>query len=364
MKISNAYILIRNAIMNKTPIMIWGPPGVGKSSVVRQIAENEFHIVDEDNVLDMRLAQIEPTDMRGIPMPNKETGRACWFIPQFWPDRVEEDTEVKVKDKDGKVSVVTIKKGCCPRGPGLLFLDEIEKASMSVKNASLELVLDRRIGSYKLPDDWGIVAAGNREEDGCFSAPIGNALSSRMIHVNIEPDVDAWTIWAKENDIADDIIGFLNHRQELLYQQTGDNAFPSPRTWAMASSLIKDVKSQDAKKELLTASVGKGAALEFVTWSNVYKSVDVEAILNGKFPDFESKDQSVKYAVAMAVSFHLQKRRGGIKKIEQHVADFLNILTPELRVVFLKLQDVNIMEQMMKHPAFKDKMKEFLKATI
>jgi hypothetical protein len=362
MKLLEAYKIVKTSIRNNTPIMLWGPPGIGKSSLIHQISEELNR-----EVLDLRLAQLEPTDLRGVPMPNRETNRAQWFLPAFWPVRAEEDTTREVVDTSGKKPVtkkVVVKKGCCPTGPGIVFLDEIEKAPVSVKNASLQLVLDRMIGTYKLPDDWALVCAGNREEDGCFSAPLGAALSNRMIHLSIEPDVESWASWARDNSVTEDIIGFLHFKPELLYKQTEDHAFPSPRSWVMGSELITSVKTQREQKELLGASVGRGAASEYTVWANVYKSVDPEAIFTGQMPDFSGKEQSFKYAVAMAVAFHLRKRKGGIKKAENNVSKFLGILPPELRVIFLKQQSLQCMEAMAKHPAFKDRVKEIMKVAV
>ena len=363
MKLSDAYRVVKDSIKNNTPIMLWGPPGIGKSSLIHQIAAEMSR-----NVLDLRLAQLEPTDLRGVPMPDSTIGRARWYLPAFWPNRAEVDTEkqVEVVDKDGvkKMTTVTIKAGCCPEGPGIVFLDEIEKAPISVKNASLQLVLDRAIGTYKLPDDWAMVCAGNREEDGCFSAPLGAALSNRMIHLDIEPDVDAWGMWARDNGVLEDVIGFLYFKPELLYKQTEEHAFPTPRSWVMASSLSASAKTQKEQKELITAAVGRGAAQEYIVWQNVYKAVDPEAVFAGQMPNFDGKDQSFKYAVTLAVAFALKKRKGGIKKAEEHIANFLGIITPELRVIALRQLPLPMMEAMAKHPAFKKNVSEIMKIVV
>lgn len=363
MKLSDAYKVVKNSIKMMTPVMLWGPPGIGKSSLIHQIA-GELKC----SVLDLRLAQLEPTDLRGVPMPNRETDRAEWFLPAFWPEVAKEETtrEVTTTNAKGETKTETVKVpvGCCPAGPGIVFLDEIEKAPVSVKNASLQLVLDRAIGTYKLPDDWTILCAGNREEDGCFSAPLGAALANRMLHLEIEADVEAWAAWARENDVSEDIIGFLHFQPKYLYMQTEENAFPTPRSWSLASNLIQSVKTARERKELLTASVGKGAASEYTVWDNVYKQVDPESVFKGEMPDFKDKDQSFKYAVALAVAFYLRKRKGGIKKAEDNIAKFIGSLTPELRVIFLKQQTLNTMEQMAKHPAFKDRVKEIMKVAV
>lgn len=362
MKLIDAYKVVKNSINTGTCAMLWGPPGVGKSSLIHQIAaELGF------SVLDLRLAQLEPTDLRGVPMPNRDTGRAEWFLPGFWPVRSEEETTRKVTTmaKGKKVTKnVKVPAGCCPDGPGIVFLDEIEKAPVSVKNASLQLVLDRMVGTYKLPDDWAIIGAGNREEDGCFSAPLGSALSNRMIHLEVEADIDSWGAWARDNGVADDVIGFLHSRPELLYKQTEDHAFPSPRSWEMGSTLLGSVKTQKEQKELLAAAIGRGVAGEFVVWSNVYKNVNPEDVLNGVIPDFAQKDQSFKYAVTMAVAFHLRKRKIGIKKVEDNLAKFIKHISPELRVMLLKQQKLTTMEAMAKHPAFKAIRKDIMSIAV
>lgn len=367
MKLSDAYKIVKSSIKNKVPVMMWGPPGIGKSSIVHQVGE-ELGFVDKttglNNIVDLRLAQLEPTDLRGVPMPNRETGRAEWFLPAFWPTPATEDTTRTVVDEEGNETQVEVKKGNCVDGPGIIFLDEIEKAPVSVKNASLQLVLDRMIGTYKLPNDWAICCAGNREEDGCFSQPLGSALANRMIHLEVEPDIDAWGAWARSNDVVEDVISFLYYRPELLYKYTEENAFPTPRSWHIGSNLIQSVKSKSAQKELLSAAVGKAAAGEFSVWNNVYRNVNPEEVFQGVMPNFQGKEQSFKYAVALAVAFHLKKRKGGIKKAEENIAKFLDLLGPELRVVFLKQQSLQMMESMAKHEAFKKRIEEFMKVAV
>jgi len=303
-------------------------------------------------------------DLRGVPMPNKDTMRANWYLPAFWPERATEDGEREVVDEDGNVTMVPYKAGDCPNGPGIIFLDEIEKAPISVKNASLQLVLDRRIGQYELPDDWAMICAGNREEDGCFSAPLGKALENRMIHFDVEVNVEDWAAWARNNNMLEDVIGFLYFRSDLLYHNTDDHAFPTPRSWEIGSKLLRSAKTVKEKKELLQASVGTGAAQEFTVWQAVYKNVDPEAVFKGEMPDFTGQDQSFKYAVALAVAFHLRKRKGGIKKAEENIAKFLGMISPELRVVFLRQQTLQCLEAMMKNEHFKSMVKEMMRVVV
>ena len=360
MKLTDAYRLVKGAIKTNTAVMLWGPPGIGKSDIIFQIA-HELYPTTAEPVLDFRLAQVEPTDLRGVPMPNHTTGRSDWYLPGFWPDRAVKATTRVIETAEGLGTTVPVKAGCCPKGPGILFLDEIEKAPISVKNASLQLVLNRKVGTYKLPDDWAIVCAGNNPEDACFSQDLGAALANRMIHLSIEPDVATWAAWARDNHIQEDIIGFLYLRPDFLYKQTEEHAFPSPRSWAIASNLISTVSTRKEQEELLSASVGKAVKQEFVVWQNVYKSVDPEAIFHGVMPDperFNAKDnQSFRYAVSLAFAFHLRKRKEGIAGAEEHIVKFLKMLSPELRTLALQQvsngRNLYILESMAAHPAFK-----------
>lgn len=365
MKLLQVYDHLKSAIKTNTPVMLWGPPGIGKSSVVHQIAKELNR-----KVVDLRLSQLDPTDLRGVPMPNRDTMRAEWYLPAFWPEPAVEDgerEEVRVDAKGNKkVEKVQYKAGECPIGPGVVFLDEIEKAPVSVKNASLQLVLDRCIGAYKLPDDWAIVCAGNREEDGCFSQPLGTALANRMLHFEVEHDVESWAAWARPNEVSEDIIGFLYFRSDLLYKQTNDHAFPSPRSWDMGSKMFKTTNNDKARRELLSSAVGPGAAQEFMVWQKVYKNVDPEEVIkSGTIPkELGGDDQSFKYAIALAVAFHLRKRKGGIKGVEDNVAKFLDNLGAELKVIFFKQQTLQCLEAMMKSEAFQAMRKEMMKIIV
>jgi hypothetical protein len=355
MRLSNAHKFVKIAIQAKIPIIMWGPPGIGKSSIVEQIGKEMKRIV-----VDLRLAQLDPTDLRGIPMPNRETMRADWFLPAFWPERAEENGEREVM-KNGKKTKVRYKAGNCPLGPGILFLDEIEKAPVSVKNAALQLVLDRRIGDYKLPDDWSMVCAANREEDGCFSQPLGNALANRLTHLEVEADVETWSAWARENGVLDDVIGYLHFAPQFLYKVTGDHAFPTPRSWVAGSTLMAMASNAKDRKALLGSCIGSGSAQEFVVWQAVYKNVDPEAILKGEMPNFDGQDQGFKYAVTMAVAFYLRKRKKGIKGAEKNIAKFLLCISSELRVVMLRQLNLGTLEAMIRDKHFSKITKEMMK---
>lgn len=305
--------------------MLWGPPGVGKSSIVRQTAQ-ELGV----ELIDLRLPQLEPPDLRGIPAPNRETKKAEWFYPEFLPES----------------------------GKGILFLDEIEKAPVAVKNAALQLVLDRKIGAYSLPDGWSIICAGNREEDGCFSAPLGSALCNRMMHFEVAADYEAWLDWARKNNIKDSILGYLAFRQDHLYRyDPGVNAFPSPRSWEMLNTMFDGIENVSEQNELLEAVVGKVVGVEYRAWYTVYKDVRVEDILvRGQLPDFnkleKGKERSFVYAVTTAVAHYVKKRKT-FDGIEDNTAKFVMFLDPEMRTVFCKQIPTPYLAKMIDNKAFR-----------
>ena len=321
MNLTEAAVILERAIALKLPIMLWGPPGVGKSSLVATVAA-----ALELPLEDVRLAQLDAADLRGIPVPDREKRIVEWFSPSFLPRF----------------------------GKGLLFLDEIDKAPALVKNAALQLVLDRRIGDYVLPEGWRIACAGNREEDNAFSAPLGAALANRMLHIEIEPDLDTWAAWARKNDVAPNIVSFLKFRPELLYKQTGDPAFPSPRSWEAASKLLSTAPGAKSSEcaALAAPAVGGPAAAEFAAWIQLYRSINPEQVLAGKLPKSGGKDASLRYAVVLAVANHIDKH-GIVESQMPGLAGLLEYVTPELRVLLFKSLPPEQVAKLAAHPALR-----------
>ena len=150
MKPSRLHNVLTSLMQQRWPAFIWGPPGIGKSSIVRDIAEKASL-----PVIDLRASLLDPTDLRGI--PSISNGLATWCPPAFLPRPNQ--------------------------APGLLFLDEINAAPPLVQASLYQLVLDRRIGEYELPPGWWIVAAGNRQQDRAVTFRMSSALVNRFIHL-------------------------------------------------------------------------------------------------------------------------------------------------------------------------------------
>lgn len=216
------------------PAFLWGPPGVGKSSIPRQIAaERKIDFIDK------RLAQSDPTEIKGYP----------------WPDAQK---KVMTFLQDG---------GLPTKGKGILFLDEFTHAPPMVQAVTYQLVLDRCLGDYKLPDGWSILAAGNRISDRSFAGEMSAALSSRFIHIDVEPDVEDFISWALKNGVSDATRGYLRWRPGNLATtdfKPGMRGFPTPRTWVRADKIANDKTLPEAiRSELLVGAIGEGVATEY-----------------------------------------------------------------------------------------------------
>ncbi len=230
-------------------MFLWGPPGAGKSSVVRQIAEAE-----QLPVIDIRASLLDPTDLRGIPAV--VDGRAVWAPPSFLP-------------RDGAAA------------GGILFFDELSAAPPLVQASLYQLVLDRRVGEYQLPDGWRIIAAGNRQEDRSVVFRMPAALANRFIHLDFEVDYDDWRAWAITRGIEPLVISFLGLRRELLSQKPdGARAFATPRSWEITSDAIRALGLDGTIQDVLVGIVGEGPAIEFIAFTNsTLREEQVRAIL-------------------------------------------------------------------------------------
>jgi hypothetical protein len=266
-----------------TPVMLWGPPGVGKSRIVSQVAT--AHGVP---LIDIRLSQMEPTDLRGIPFRNG--ARVEWSVPALLPDASR-------------------------HGPrGILFLDEITSAPPTVTAAAYQLILDRRLGEYVLPEGWTLFAAGNRYGDRGVTYVMPAPLANRFVHYEIEPHLDDWVAWAHAAEIDDRVIAFLRFRPDLLFEfdpARNAVAFPSPRSWEYAHrALAKFAGDPDLLLPALQACVGQAAAVELNAFvEHMTELPDIHAILEGRCRDVP-KTLDLKYGVAAAIVRGALQARG------------------------------------------------------
>lgn len=257
-----------------TPVMLWGAPGVGKSQMITHVAEK--HGVP---IIDIRLSQMEPSDLRGIPFRNNDTVE--WATPAMLPDASRHGTE------------------------GILFLDEITSAPPTVSAAAYQLILDRKLGEYEVPEGWAIFAAGNRQGDRGVTYSMPAPLANRFSHFDFEVNLDDWVAWAYANGIDERVIAFLRFRPELLFEfDPAHNpvAFPSPRSWEFAHRAIQKFEHQHAVRlGSLQACVGPAAGIELNAFiENLDQLPDIDAIVKGeKIP--APKEIDLQYAVASSL---------------------------------------------------------------
>jgi len=172
------------------PLFLWGPPGIGKSELVEGITRELGGLM-----IDLRLGQMEPTDIRGIPFYNKDLGKMDWAPPVELPD----------EELASQYPIV------------VLFLDELNSAPASVQSAAYQLILNRRIGKFRLPDNVVMVAAGNRESDKGVTYRMPTPLANRFIHQEMKVDFASYQEWAVQNKIHKDVVGYLSFAKQDLY---------------------------------------------------------------------------------------------------------------------------------------------------
>jgi MoxR-like ATPase len=230
------------------PVFLWGPPGIGKSQVVGQVAR-ELGL----EVKDVRVVLLDPVDLRGLPHINDDK-RADWSIPAFLPQE----------------------------GKGVLFLDELNAAPPLVQAACYQLVLDRRLGDYELPDGWSIVAAGNRENDRAVTYRMPSALANRFIHFDFDVNVEDWLLWAMTGKMPPELISFIRFRPGLLHDfdpSRNEKAFPTPRSWEFVARILRAVKPTYLEHHLIAGAVGEGAAAELAGYLKVWRELPESRIL-------------------------------------------------------------------------------------
>lgn len=245
------------------PVMLHGSPGVGKSDVVRQVAKQRGI-----ELIDLRLSQLDPVDLRGVPSVDTKKHITSWNTPNFLPT-------------DGK---------------GILFLDEINSAAQATQAAAYQLVLDRKLGDYMVPPGWAIIAAGNRSTDRAIVNQMSTALKNRFTHLNYEVSNDDWCDWALRNNIAVEVLGFIRFRPMLLneFEQRNESkeekervqrmkdaqAFATPRSWEFLSKIVQQKPGSDIEYELYTGIVGEGSAAEFMGYLKYYRDLpNLDALL-------------------------------------------------------------------------------------
>ncbi|MGE4512155.1 MAG: AAA family ATPase [Sulfurimonadaceae bacterium] len=250
MKPSELTTIIARLSAQNVPIFLWGAPGIGKSSIVKQIAKDR-----NIGFIDLRLSLMDPTDLKGIPFYDKDSHTALWAPPAFLPRE----------------------------GEGILFLDELNTAPPSVQASAYQLILDRAVGEYSLPDGWAIVAAGNREGDRGVTYRMASPLANRFVHFEMEVDLEDWRLWGYKSGLDERIIAYIGYRNEHLFMfdpKSDAKSFATPRSWEYVDAILKSSLDPALLLDAIAGAVGKEVAVGFLSFAKVAaKLPDIEKIL-------------------------------------------------------------------------------------
>ena len=271
---------IRKAIQTRRPTFLWGPPGIGKSDIVKQIGVDAGR-----EVVDVRLALWEPTDIKGIPYYNADQGKMVWAPPSELPTD--------------------------PESTAIIFLDELNSAPPAVQAAAYQLILNRRVGTYELPKGVDVVAAGNREGDRGVTYRMPAPLANRFIHLEMKIDFDDFQEWAVMNSVHPEVVGYVGFAKQDLYDfdpKSPSKAFATPRSWVFVSDLLKDDDCDiDTLHNLIAGAVGDGLAVKFMAHRKIAGRLPkAEDILKGKVKDLQIKEVSAMYSLTVSLCYELK----------------------------------------------------------
>ncbi len=297
---------LKRLIVAQIPVFVWGSPGIGKSSIIREIAAEQGL-----SFVDLRLSLLDPTDLKGIPFFDQAHHEAVWAAPSFLP-----------KDPDSR---------------GILFLDEINTAPPSVQASAYQLVLDRKVGEYTLPEGWSIVAAGNHESDRGVIYRMPPPLANRFVHLELEVGFEAWKAWAYRSGIESTVIAFLHYDPSRLFlfePAQNHKSFPTPRSWEYVSRILSAELDAALLLENLSGAVGTEAATAFVAFRKVMDRLpDIDAILAGEYIEV-AEDQQLLFALVAGIVSRLRDQAD--LSAVAHALRFSMTLPKEFSVMLVK----------------------------
>jgi hypothetical protein len=330
-------------------IMLRGAPGVGKSTIVKDIADR-LGI----GFIDVRLAQLERVDFCGLPSVDDHVTE--WNVPAFWP-----------RDKKSK---------------GIILLDEITSAPADLQVAAYQLVLDRRISNsnYELPDGWYIIAAGNRVTDRAVVKTMSSALANRFMHFEVEPNAEDWRGWAVKHDINPSVTGFIQFRPGLLHKMDNQNleqGWPSPRSWEKVSNVLAMFDregNEEILRKVVYGLIGPNVGVEFIEFHRTAKKFGnvLDMLTNPKTKIEIPTKSDEKCAFAAAVNYLLWngKSEKDDKVRVEGMYRILNALTADFAVMIVKcamqgntrVSKLQAIKLIMSSPSYKEFAKKHAKA--
>ena len=310
---------ITRAFKKKRPIFLWGPPGIGKSDIVHQIGHSMSAYT-----IDVRLSLWEPTDIKGIPYYAANDNSMQWAAPAELPT-------LALAKKHKWI---------------ILFLDEMNSAAPAVQAAAYQLILNRKVGQYTLPDNVLIVAAGNREADKGVTYRMPAPLANRFVHLELAVDFDDWFQWAVDNSQHKDVVGYLQFSKKDLYDfdpRSPSRSFATPRSWSFVSELLDDEDDEETLTDLVSGSVGEGLAVKFMAHRKVASEMpNPSDILSGKVKELKATEISAMYSLTVSLCYELKEAHDKkSSKFDDMVNNFLRFamdnFETELVVMGIKL---------------------------
>jgi len=256
-------------------VFLQGPPGIGKTAVVAQAAQNV-----KKELSTFALPTCESVDLRGL--PNIINGATKWASPL---------------PKDGV---------------GVLLLDELSSAAPDVQVAAHHLVHAEPGSDMSLPAGWHLVLTGNRANDKTHYRATSAPLRNRLVTINCEPDVRQWAEWAMDNGIAPHIVGFLRWRPELLIAKEipGEGAFPSPRSWEATSNILNLRMNGAIEREMVQGAIGEGATVEFTAYLRTARDLpNIESILAAPLKAPLPKTPAEQYALSTSLAQYTREHK-------------------------------------------------------
>jgi len=288
-------------------LFVWGTTGIGKSESMDKKAQDiakdhkreyvkwnattkgmKKDIAEHPEkyfiLMDIRLSQMDPSDLKGLPGMSDSGDTVDWKVP-FW------------------LHVATLKNA-----EGFLFFDEINLAPPSIQASAYQLILDRALGEVTIAEGVSVFAAGNRIEDKANVYDLPKPLQNRFDHVTLKiPSIEAWTEWALNNGKDTRIVAFLNARPAMLMPpiktKSNDMAFPTPRTWGKnCNRLIQGTKDIRQIEMLAASCVGRGAAMEFASFLKFERKINLQEILDNPKSVSKIQELDMKYSLLSLVS--------------------------------------------------------------
>lgn len=377
---SQVYNAIGKAKNSRRSLFLWGPPGISKSETSKQYAtDNNLAFID------IRLSQLDPTDLRGIPYPVSEndiTG-VRWSAPLMLPrdlnvshvfdikypetaimdftlanpkgsngihyvksptfelkpltpntrativNSTPTSVEFGLYNDDGELTTGAVRVTVKGRAAAIVGLEEFNSAPPSIQAASYQLILDKMLGEYIVPDDVYLMAMGNRDTDRGVTFKMGSAISNRFVHIEMQHSFDDWQKWALTNFVHPHVVAYVTTFKDKLFKfdpDTASRGFPTPRSWHFVSDILTNNEfrgSEDFQilSGLVTGAIGDAVGMEFMAFRELTAGLPEAAqILTGHVKTLElTSDQAasktqIMYALTTSMLYELKDFENGLRR--------------------------------------------------